>query len=133
MSRPRVRISLDSPQRSYAPLELLSFEYRLTYHAEATPSAVEVSVLWISEGKGDEDLAVHFFDRVSKDDQPTVDFRGVHRYSIALPQSPLSYDGLLFKIGWRIRVRVFYARKEHLLVEEPFRLGHVPAATPLAP
>ncbi len=130
MSHPRVRIAIDAPQRIYAPGELLSFEYRLAYGADCTPSAVEVSVLWLCEGKGDEDLAVHFFDRVAKDEQPTVDFRGVHRYSVALPNSPLTYDGVLFKIGWRVRVRVFYARKEQVLVEESFRLGHVPAASP---
>jgi len=130
MSQPRVNISLDRTRRVYEPGELVSFEVRV--FSTDRPSAVEVSILWYTEGKGDEDLAVHFFDRVESSTALT-DFTGPHRYSVALPHSPLSYKGVIVKIYWCVRVRVFLGRGRDFVAEEGFQLGRIPAAAPVSP
>src|SRR5690606_40819304 len=56
---------------------------------------VEISVLWFTEGKGDEDLAVHYFERLTADDVPELNLKELRRFQTILPQSPLSYEGVL--------------------------------------
>jgi len=127
MSEPRVLILLDGPQRAYRPGELLSAECRIETMSTAEPRAMEVSVLWHTEGKGEEDLAVHYFNRVSSD-EGSFDLRRAYRFQTRLPNSPLSYEGLILKIRWCVRVRLFLVRGRELVAEQSFRLGDVPAA-----
>jgi hypothetical protein len=87
---------------------------------------MELSVLWYTEGKGDEDLAVHFFDRRSNSDGEMVDLRKPQRFATTLPSSPLSYEGVILKICWCVRVRLFPERGKELVAEVPFQLGRVP-------
>ena len=110
------------------PGEILSGQYTInianTGASEIT--AVEISVLWYSEGKGDEDLDVHEFWRKSTDDGDFIDPQRPERFSTTLPRSPLSYDGRIVKIRWCVRVRAFIGRKE-FVAEEAFQLGSVPS------
>ena len=112
--------------RAYQPGGILSGQYTVDAANPSDISAVEVSVLWYSEGKGDEDLAVHEFWRKSAEDGDFIDPRRPERFSTTLPQSPLSYDGRIVKICWCFRVRAFVGRKE-IVAEEPFQLGSVPS------
>jgi hypothetical protein len=132
MSEPEVFIRLDDNGRAYAPGDCLSGEYRIEGLESGNLQAVEVSVLWHSEGKGDEDLAVHEFWRKDADGGELGDPRRPNRFSTSLPQSPLSYDGQIVKIRWCIRVRVIFKRGRDLLAEKVFRLGSVPPARPAA-
>jgi hypothetical protein len=122
---PSIRIRFDGNGRIYQPGEVISGEYYL----EAVPleeiRAIEVSVLWYTEGKGDEDLAVHDFRRLSPEDEGWVDPRRPGRFSAVLPNSPLSYQGAIVKIRWCVRVRVFLGRGKEVLGEKPFQLGGV--------
>jgi len=113
--------------RSYEPGEILSGQYTIdaTSLGGKELSAVEVSVLWYSEGKGDEDLDVHEFWRKSTDDGDFIDPMRPERFSTTLPRSPLSYDGLIVKIRWCVRVRAFVGRRE-IVAELGFQLGNVP-------
>ena len=53
------------------PGESLAGEYWIESLGAEQVKAIEVSVLWHSEGKGDEDMAVHeFWRRDAGDDQP---------------------------------------------------------------
>lgn len=126
MSEGSVRVLLDGNRRVYQPGETLSGEYRLESLKLVEPAAVEVSVLWHTEGQGDEDLAVHHFERLSAGEQPGLDLRRPRRFSTRLPSSPLSYQGEIVKIHWCVRVRVFLSRGKELLAEAPFQLGQVP-------
>ena len=128
MREPLVRIRLDGNGRVYRPGETLSGEYRLAGIAPGETKAVEVSVLWQTEGKGDEDLAVHDFRRLSPEDGHPIDPRRPGRFSTVLPNSPLSYRGVIVKIRWCVRVRVFLTRGREVLGEVPFRLGEVVAS-----
>lgn len=125
MKEPLVRIRLDGNGRVYRPGEGLSGEYRSEGIAPEEIKAVEISVLWHTEGKGDEDLAVHDFRRLSVESGDRIDLQRPGRFSTVLPNSPLSYRGVIVKIHWCVRVRVFLARGREVLGEVPFRLGEV--------
>jgi len=128
MNGPLVRIRFDGNGGVYRPGDTLSGEYRVESVPANEIKAVEVSVLWYTEGKGDEDLAVHDFWRRSADGGEGLDLRRPGRFSTILPRSPLSYRGVLVKIRWCVRVRVFLTRGREVMGELAFRLGDVPAA-----
>lgn len=133
MNGPLVRIRFDGNGRVYHPGETLSGEYRIESVATDEVKAVEVSVLWYTEGKGDEDLAVHDFWRRSAEAGDGIDLRRPGRFSTVLPKSPLSYRGILVKVRWCVRVRVFLTRGREVMGELAFRLGEVSAVRGQAP
>ena len=106
MNSPRIRIRLDGNGRVYRPGETLSGEYSLDGILAEDVRAIEISVLWYTEGKGDEDLAVHDFRRISIENGG-VDVGRPGRFSTVLPGSPLTYCGVIVRIHWCVRVRVF--------------------------
>jgi hypothetical protein len=120
-------LKLDQSTRIYAPGDVLSGEYCLDSLAGQGVWAVELSVLWYTEGKGDEDLAVHYFDRLQPQGSRVVELREPRRFSTRLPNSPLTYLGLIVQIRWCVRIRVFLASGKDIFVEEPFQLGNIPA------
>jgi hypothetical protein len=120
---PTVVIRLDGDARFHRPGDTLSGEYWCESLGAGQVKAVEVSVLWRTEGKGDEDMAVHgFWRRDSTVDVP-VDPLRPERFSTTLPNSPLSYDGQIVKVRWCVRVRVFPYRGKEIVGEKAFRLG----------
>ena len=133
MNEPEVAIRLDNNGRTYQPGEVLSGEYRLESVEWDQIRAVEVSVLWYTEGKGDEDLAVHEFWRRDANSGDWTDPRRPERFSTTLPASPLTYEGQIVKIRWCVRVRVFLGRGKEILGEKPFLLGGVRAIKAPAP
>jgi hypothetical protein len=127
MTEPAVTIRLDGNGRIHQPGETLAGEYRLQDIQPEQLSAVEVSVVWYTDGKGDSDMAVHYFRRLSVVDGDPLDPRQPGRFSTVLPNSPLSYEGAILKLRWCVRVRAFLAQGKELLQEQPFRLGSVPS------
>lgn len=125
-----ISLRLIGDQRTYRPGDELTGEYFVNCSDPIDIKSVEVSVLWLTEGKGDEDLDVHYFDRITNDNGQHVDFRQSQRFKTELPNSPLSYDGAIVKIHWSVRVRVFLSRGKESVVEHPFRLGSIPRARP---
>ncbi|WP_346772148.1 hypothetical protein [Neorhodopirellula lusitana] len=81
---------------------------------------MEVSVLWHTEGKGDEDLGVHFFQRYDASELRNMVIGESQPIQCRLPASPLSYRGTLLKIQWGVRVRVFVADGPEAVAEHPF-------------
>jgi hypothetical protein len=128
VSSTSVVIRCDGNGRAYQPGEPLAGEYWVESAAPGEVKAIEVSVLWYTEGKGDEDFAVHEFQRVAIDERPGADPRCPGRFSTVLPHSPLSYDGQILKLRWCVRVRAFLARGREVLGQYSFRLGNVPPA-----
>ncbi len=128
MNDSSVRILFDGNGRSYEPGEVLAGEYQLGAVAPGEVKSVEVSVLWHTEGKGDVDIAVHAFWRLSAEDGDWIDPIHPARFSTTLPNSPLSYDGMILKIRWCVRVRVFLHRGKDLVGQKVFQLGSIPAA-----
>lgn len=127
MSEPAVVLHLEGGRRHYKPGEILAGEYRLLNIANGDLEAVELSVLWYTQGKGDEDLGVHLFTRLASADGDRLDTRPAGRFSTELPNSPLSYEGVLVQIRWCARVRAFLQGGRELFREEDFQIGAVPA------
>jgi hypothetical protein len=132
-SAPLVRIRLDDVGRIYQPGDTLSGDCRLQGAAGEEIRAVELSVLWHTEGKGEEDFAVHYFRRLAAEDDPRTDLAGPHRFSTVLPNSPLSYRGLIVKVHWCVRARFFLGRGQEAVAEVSFRLGQVHRAGAISP
>ncbi|NLE39880.1 MAG: hypothetical protein GX621_17815 [Pirellulaceae bacterium] len=128
MNDPSVTIRLDDHGRNHEPGEILSGEYRLESFPMGRIRAVELSVLWYTEGKGDEDMAVHEFVRLDADNGDWIDPSRPVRFEVALPNSPLSYDGSMLKIHWCARVRVFPRHGKEVFGQRNFILGNVRAA-----
>jgi hypothetical protein len=128
MTPAAVRLTLDSPTAHYQPGERLTGRFAMESSSHAWGvRAAELSVLWYTAGTGEEDLAVHHFERLVDDAARPLDLRVPHRFSTVLPPSPLSYDGQILKICWCARLRLFLPQGQETLAEVPFRLGSVPA------
>jgi hypothetical protein len=128
---PLISIKIDHRQLPHAPGETLSGEYQIDAVEPAELRAVEVSVLWYTEGKGDEDLGIHYFERRTDEDDNSTPLTELRKFAVRLPNSPLSYEGVLIKVRWCVRVRVFLKSGKNYFAELPFRLGTVPEARPV--
>ena len=133
MSEPQVTIALDGGPRVYQPGETLAGHYVVEHIHLADIRAIELSVLWYTEGKGDEELSVHHFERFLPFEDNLVDLRYPRQFSTPLPNSPMSYDGIIVNIRWCVRVRVFLKGGKELLAEQSFQLGSVPPAQAVHP
>ncbi|HEY1603716.1 MAG TPA: hypothetical protein VGG64_29205 [Pirellulales bacterium] len=133
MSVPILTVTLNEPREAYQPGDTLSGTYQVHAPPGGESQALEISVLWTTEGKGDEDMAVHSFERATVDETGQIAFLGPRQFSTVLPNSPLTYDGVIVKIRWCVRLRVFLARGKQLVEECPFRLGTIPAARAVLP
>ncbi len=131
LRQPLVSIQIDGRQQQFQPGEVLAAAFQIDAVQPHELSAVEISVLWFTEGTGDEDLAVHYFERLSTDSMPELNLSEWRRFQTILPNSPLSYEGLSVKICWCIRVRVFLRGGREFVSEKIFQLGRVPLAQPV--
>jgi hypothetical protein len=132
MNRPDIEIHLDKTR--YQPGDILVAEYSIAINrvdALNSITTLEASVLWETSGKGESDIGVHFFER-KKSFTPQTIWRP-HKISTVLPATPLSYDGRVLKIGWFIRVRLFFEDGHKSTTNEPFQLGNVCYFEPLTP
>lgn len=127
MSDARVAIEFPHHSDHFRPGETLVGQYRLERARDEQVIAAEVSVLWRTSGKGDEDLGVHYFQRYDAAGGDSIDAGEPTRFETLLPASPLSYDGVIVKIGWCARVRYFLAGGEQVTHDRHFYLGHVHA------
>lgn len=86
-------------------------------------ASVETSVVWITEGKGDQDLGLHYFERQSLSGcADGVQKRIEYSLTTRLPQSPLSYWGEILKINWLVKIVVSATDDTEFQFEFPFRL-----------
>jgi hypothetical protein len=106
----------------YRPGDVLRFDYQIDAVEANDVSAIEASLLWLTEGKGDEDLGVHFFERRVPGDVADGDLRPLHTCDVTLPNSPLTYDGQILQVRWLVRVRFFAKGGKEFCVEKPFVL-----------
>lgn len=83
---------------------------------------IELSVLWHTEGKGDEDLGVILFQEWSEGNQP-FGFGTPQQFTVQLPRAPLTYDGQLIKVRWLAKVRIRSRRGGEQLSDAAFVLA----------
>ena len=122
---PLISIRADSGETGFVPGELIRFACQIDAVPSKQVQAIEVSVLWRTEGKGDEDMGVHFFKRMTLGDEDESDFLTQPKFETHLPRSPLSYDGVILKIRWAIRVRVFMRNGKDFHLDYPFQFGRL--------
>jgi hypothetical protein len=127
MSEPSVTIRFDGNGRTYRPGETLAGDYAFNDLPDGEAKNLEVSIVWFTEGKGEEDMAVHEFRRTNLEETGAVDLLRAQRFSSTLPNSPLSYEGRIVKIRWCVRVRAFFSGGKEIFGQKLFRLGDVPA------
>lgn len=135
MNEPMVIIRLDRASRVYEPGDALSCEFFVEGLHACMVKSVEVSVLWHTQGKGEEDLAVHQFQQYSAEESSCCDPLSPQQFRTVLPNSPMSYRGRIIDIRWCVRVRIFLHRGREVVGEQAFQLGSVPrvaAAVPAA-
>jgi hypothetical protein len=128
---PLIALTLDRSPRLYESGDTLRIEHQIDAVDPEEILAIEVSVLWFTEGKGEPDMGVHFFRRTTPDDVEHGDMRPLGRLDVPLPASPLSYDGVILKIRWCVRVRLFLSKGREYLEEQGFQLGNVPPSMPV--
>lgn len=127
IASPQVDVQFDRPSRRYEPGDRLAVRYRIDDCDGERIHAIEHSVVWYTEGKGEEDLGVHFFQRLA--DRSLRSSRVVAGdFAASLPRSPLSYEGLIVKVRWCVRVRVFFDGSRDFVSEHVFEMGDVPPA-----
>ncbi len=111
----------------YQPGDILRCDYQIDAVPREDLLAVEATVLWCTDGKGDEDIGVHFFERrVAYDENEAGDLRVLRSFSTPLPESPLSYDGAIIQVHWCVRLRAFLPKGKEATLDHPFRLGNLP-------
>jgi hypothetical protein len=123
-----IRIVLDSTTLHYQPGDRLAGRFMIEGTQPRPVRSAELSVLWYTTGKGEEDFAVHHFERLVDDTTRPLDLRTPRRFDTVLPASPLSYDGRIVKVCWCVRVRLFLPQGQETVAEMPFQLGSVAAA-----
>jgi len=123
MTKPHITLEFDEHEGLYWPGDVISGVYLVESDRPEEIKAIEVSILWHTLGKGDEDFGVHFFQRETDNDAGPLLSNEPRRFATELPNSPLSYDGLIVKIRWCVRIRAFRTSGRDLLAEQPFRLG----------
>lgn len=121
-SEPLIALRICSRSAIFHPGALLRAEYQIDAIQPAEIQAVEASILWYTEGKGDEDLGVQYFERTTPSDSVDGDLRQLHAFQTVLPRSPLTYNGFLVKIRWCVRVRLFWGGGRQLYVDRGFQL-----------
>lgn len=124
-TEPAIGLRFLSLQNALEPGEMLEFEYRLQRIDVDQIDHLELSVLWLTEGKGSEDFGVHLFENISRDQLSRLPLDTPRAVSTVLPTSPLSYEGRLFKIRWCVRLRLYLNDGTEITSEHPFYLGHL--------
>lgn len=133
MSRPAVVIRFDQDVVAYLPGAILAGSFWLRGVTTDEVKAVETSVLWYTEGKGEEDMAVHAFWRTSAEAGEWIAPNRAHRFETTLPQTPLSYSGAILKVRWCVRVRTFLQGGREIIGQRGFQLGSLPAVESVEP
>ncbi len=126
MTDPLLSIQLYHRPAIYRPGEKMLCDYQIDAINAEDIHAVEASVLWFTEGKGDEDMTVHYFERRLPSDAERGDLRPLRRFEITLPKSPLTYSGKIMQIRWCVRLRVFLKNGKECCYERPFVLTAEP-------
>jgi hypothetical protein len=127
---PLLSICLAGSKRTFSAGDELVCEYQIDAVDPADIQAVEASVVWYTEGKGEEDMGVHYFERRLPTDAEDGDLRPMRRLRTRLPNSPLTYTGAILAIRWCVRLRLFLRRGREFVLEHPFTLGAVPIVAP---
>ena len=134
---PRINVVFNHENIQYNGADPLRLHYVVEGVESHSVAAIERSVVWYTEGKGEEDFGVVFFERIQLDkrnDGTKILPKSVNTehltgaLAVDLPHSPLSYEGIIVKIRWCVRIRIFFRSGRDFVSEHIFFLGNVPLA-----
>lgn len=117
---PQINIFLDSKDYIYHPGDCLTGSYRILDVETDQINSVELSVLWHTEGKGDEDMTVIDYHALSRQREDWINPHNPVKIETTLPSAPLSYEGQIIKIRWLVRVRMTLVSGEEIIAERGF-------------
>lgn len=100
----------------------LTLAWRVSRVTHDSLAAIEISVLWYTEGKGDTDLYVHHFQRFEEEQIRRSDLADEQSLACMLPATPLSYHGRLIRLRWCVRMRLFLSDGREIVTDQPFYL-----------
>ncbi len=121
---PEMHLALDK-RGDFAPGELLAGRFLVRNWSELGRPRAELSVVWYTAGQGEEDLSVHYLRALPGRDRVDADLERPTPFETTLPAAPLSYDGLILKVCWAVRLRLKPRLGKSHMIEVPFRLGAV--------
>ena len=121
-TQPAVNLSLCCDDGVYEVGQPLVAKWRISRVPLDEVDSLECSVLWYTEGKGDEDLHVHHFHRLADDQLRRAGLADEQSTHCTLPATPLSYQGQLISLRWGVRVRIFLTDGREIVAEHPFHL-----------
>ena len=104
---PEIDVRLE--QEAYRAGEVLTGAFAVAADDGDELETLEVSVLWHTAGRGTEDLGVIHFEEWPAAQGRPFDRTQPHAFTCRLPRTPLSYDGVLVKVRWCVRVRARWA------------------------
>ncbi len=119
---PLIALRIHSPNGVFQPGDVLECEYQIDAVEASEIQALEASVMWYTEGKGDEDMGVVYFERYTPSDAVDGDLRQLHCLTAELPRSPLTYNGAILKIRWCVRIRLYWGRGKVTSADRSFQL-----------
>lgn len=119
---PALTIELCRADGQYVAGQPLRAYWQLGNWGEQEIVGLEGSVLWFTEGKGDEDLHVHHFARWNESQLQRLSLSARHAIDCVLPLSPVSYHGTLLRICWCVRFRLFRSGGLESVAQQPFQM-----------
>jgi hypothetical protein len=121
-AQPAVSVALCSEDGMYEGGRTLKASWRVSRVTLDSLSAIEVSVLWYTEGKGDTDFHVHHFQRFDEEQIRSAGLADSQPLECDLPATPLSYHGRLIRVKWCVRMRLFMRDGREIVADQPFYL-----------
>jgi hypothetical protein len=118
-------LTVELDRADWSPGETLTGRVRLAPELADAAGTLRVEVGWVSESGAEPE----------QDQQPAEEGPadgGGRRFTFPLPPAPLSYEGVLMKLRWRVRAEVSAGRRK-ASAEATFRLGRVAPVVPLSP
>jgi hypothetical protein len=93
----KLNIELNDAREAFAPGEQV--EGRIEWSLDENPSALTLSLLWYTSGKGTRDVGVLYTSRI---DSPGA--LGSDKFSFTLPGGPYSFSGKLISLIWTLEL-----------------------------
>jgi len=121
-AQPAVSVALCRDDAMYEGGKTLCATWKVSRVTLDALTAIETSVLWYTEGKGDTDLLAHHFERLEEDQIRRAGLADEHSLTCELPATPLSYHGRLIRLRWCVRMRLFLSDGREIVTEQPFYL-----------
>jgi len=92
-----LKVELDEGRTSFRPGEVV--RGTASWSLEAPPAAVEVRLIWFTQGKGDRDVGL-----VETVPCPAPGAEGRQAFAFSLPDGPYSFSGTLVSLLWAVEV-----------------------------